>query len=269
MIDESLINKITSGKVIELGHELSPTIPVSPNHPGFKMALLRRHGDMVREDGQSAANEMILMGGHTGTHLDALSHVSFKVKLHGGIDANEAQIGTRFNKLGLETVEPIVTRGVLLDVAEYKSVTTVDPPQAITDKVLEEVVATQSVSINPGDAVLIRSGWSAYWNDSPKYIGNDTGVTGPDESAAKWLSKQGIGYTGHDSMAYEYLPPGSGHALLPVHTHLLVESGIHIIENMDLDELASLKTYEFLFVCLPLKFVGGTGSPVRPIAIIT
>ena len=268
MTDESIIDKIASGKVVELGHELSPTIPVSPNHPGFKMALLRRHGDMVRDDGQSASNEMILMGGHTGTHLDALSHVSFQGKLYGGVDAYEAQIGTRFNKLGLETVEPIVTRGILLDVAGYKNVKTIDPPEAITDKLLEQVAEAQSVSIKPGDAVVIRSGWSAYWNDSSKYIGNETGVPGPDESAAKWLSKQGIGFTGHDSMAYEYLAPGSGHALLPAHTHLLVDSGIHIIENMDMDELASLGVYKFLFVCLPLKFVGGTGSPVRPIAII-
>ena len=224
---------------------------------------------MVRADGQSASNEMILMGGHTGTHLDALSHVSFKGKLHGGVDAYEAQIGTRFNKLGLETVEPIVTRGILLDVAGFKNVNTIDPPEAITDKILDEVAVAQSVTIKSGDAVLIRSGWSAYWDDSPKYIGNDTGVPGPDVSAARWLSKQGVGFTGHDSMAYEYLAPGSGHALLPAHTHLLVESGIHIIENMDLDELATLQEYEFLFVCLPLKFVGGTGSPVRPIAIIT
>ena len=68
---------------------------------------------------------MILMGGHTGTHLDALSHVSFQGKLYGGVDAYEAQIGTRFNKLGLETVEPIVTRGILLDVAGYKNVKTI------------------------------------------------------------------------------------------------------------------------------------------------
>ena len=249
MNDESLIRKVASGEIIELGHELSPTIPVSPNHPGFKMALLRRHGDMVREDGQSASNEMILMGGHTGTHLDALSHVSFKGKLHGGIDAYAAQIGTRFNKLGLETVKPIVTRGILLDVAGYKKVNTINPPEPITDKLLEKVAAAQSINIEPGDAVLIRSGWSAFWNDSSKYIGNESGVPGPDESAAKWLSKQGIGYTGHDSMAYEYLAPGSGHALLPAHTHLLVDSGIRIIENMDLDKLASLKIYEFLFVC--------------------
>ena len=139
MADESIIDKITSGKVVELGHELSATIPVSPNHPGFKMALLRRHGDMVRADGQSASNEMILMGGHTGTHLDALSHVSFKGKLYGDVDAYEAQIGTRFNKLGLETVEPIVTRGVLLDVAGFKNVNTINPPEAITDKILDEV----------------------------------------------------------------------------------------------------------------------------------
>ena len=86
MTDESIIDKIASGKVVELGHELSPTIPVSPNHPGFKMALLRRHGDMVRDDGQSASNEMILMGGHTGPHLVEYWHVDLKGNLYVGLD---------------------------------------------------------------------------------------------------------------------------------------------------------------------------------------
>src|SRR5581483_3266892 len=96
--------KLLSGaRVFDLGHPLDPGMPVSPNHPGYRMALLRRHGDMVRADGGSASNEMIVMGGHTGTHLDALCHVSHAGKLHGGIDAQEAQTGGRFQQLGLET----------------------------------------------------------------------------------------------------------------------------------------------------------------------
>ncbi|MGC1210814.1 MAG: cyclase family protein, partial [Micromonospora sp.] len=71
-------------------------MPCSPNHPGFRMSLIRRHGDMVRPDGGSAANEMIVTGGHVGTHVDALSHVSHDGKLHGGVDAAAAQTGGRF-----------------------------------------------------------------------------------------------------------------------------------------------------------------------------
>src|SRR5688572_6542642 len=80
-------------RVYDLAHVLDPAMPVSPNHPGYRMALLRRHGDMVRADGGSAANELITLGGHTGTHLDALAHVSHQGKLYGGVDASEAQTG--------------------------------------------------------------------------------------------------------------------------------------------------------------------------------
>ncbi len=99
------------------------------------------------------------------------------------------------------------------------------------------------------------------------YLGHDSGVPGPDVSAGEWLAHMGASVTGHDSMAYEHLVPGAGHALLPVHRILLVEHGIHILENVNMEELAANRVYEFLFVCLPLKLAGGTGSPVRPIAV--
>jgi kynurenine formamidase len=252
--------------VYDLAHALEPSMPVSPNHPGYRMALLRRHGDVVRADGGSAANEMIVLGGHTGTHLDALAHVSHDGKLHGGLSAAEAQVGGRFSALGVETVAPIFCRGVLLDVAGCRG----DPLAAgapITADELQRVSTSQRTPIPPGGAVLIRSGWARHWDDPTTYLGHSSGVPGPDASAAEWIATARPCVTGHDSMAYEHLPPGAGHALLPVHRILLVEHGIHIVENLDMERLAADKVYEFLFVCLPLKFVGATGSPVRPIAV--
>ncbi len=250
----------------DLAHALDPAMPVSPNHPGYRMALLRRHGDIVRADGGSASNEMIVLGGHTGTHLDGLAHVSHDGKLHGGASAAEAQIGGRFATLGIETVEPIFCRGVLLDVAGRRG-GPLDAGEPITADELQRVCDFQHTELPPGGAVLIRSGWARHWGQPETYLGHASGVPGPDVSAADWIAQAEPLVTGHDSMAYEHLPPGAGHALLPVHRVLLVGHGIHIIENLDMERLAADKIYEFLFVCLPLKFVGATGSPVRPIAV--
>jgi kynurenine formamidase len=261
------LTRLSTAHVFDLGHAFEQAMPVSPNHPGFRMALVRRHGDMVRADGGSASNEMIVMGGHTGTHLDALCHVSQDGKLYGGIDAHEAQTGGRFQKLGLETIDPIFCPGVLLDVAGYRGVDALPAGEPITADELRAVAARSDIHLPVGGAVLVRSGWARHWNDPGAYLGHDSGVPGPDTSAAEWIASVRPRVTGHDSMAYEHLAPGAGHALLPVHRTLLVEHGVHIIENLDLEALAAEGVREFLFVCLPLKFVGGTGSPVRPIAV--
>jgi kynurenine formamidase len=262
-----LLQLATAARVYDLGHALDPAMPVSPNHPGYRMALLRRHGDMMRTDGGSAANEMIVMGGHTGTHLDALAHVSHDGKLHGGLNAYQMQTGGRFAELGIETVAPIVCAGVLLDVAGHRGVDALPAGEPIGADELRAVARAEGVQLPTSGAVLVRSGWSRHWSHPPTYLGHESGVPGPDVTAAEWIAAARPIVTGHDSMAYEHLPPGAGHALLPVHRVLLVEAGTHIIENVDMEQLAVDRVYQFLFVCLPLKFTGATGSPVRPIAL--
>jgi kynurenine formamidase len=264
----SVLDLASAARVYDLSHPLDPAMPVSPNHPGYRMALLRRHGDMLRADGGSAANEMLMLGGHTGTHLDALAHVSHLGKLHGGVDAQQAQQGGRFKQLGVETVEPLFCRGVLLDVAGCRGVEALPGGESITAEELRAVAHAEGVQLPEAGAVLVRSGWASHWADPPAYLGHASGVPGPDVSAAEWIAAARPRVTGHDSMAYEHLPPGAGHALLPVHHVLLVDHGVHIVENLDLEQLARERVYEFLFVCLPLKFVGATGSPVRPIAVV-
>lgn len=252
-------------RIYDLSHPFDQAMPISPNHPGYRMALLRRHGDVVRADGGSASNEMIVMGGHTGTHLDGLAHVSQAGKLHGGIDAQVTQTGGRFSRLGTETIAPIVGRGVLLDVAAAAALT---GGTAVTAADLERAAERQATDPSDAVAILVRTGWARHWSDPPAYLGHASGVPGVDESGARWIIQRSPRVTGGDSMAFEHIPAGRGHALLPVHRVLLVESGIHIIENLDLEQLAADRRYEFLFVCLPLRFVGATGSPVRPIAIV-
>lgn len=266
---DPLLDAVTAGsiRIFDLGRELFAGMPQSPNHPEFRMALVRRHGDMVRADGGSASNEMIVTGGHVGTHIDALSHVSHDGKLHGGIDAYKASEGGRFSTLGIETVEPFVCRGVLLDIPAATGMVACEAGYEITPDDLE--AASDGVAINPGDVVLVRSGWGQRWPDRTAFIGVETGVPGVGEEGARWLASKKIRAAGADTIAFERLAAGAGHALLPAHRVLLVEHGIHIIETMALEELSAAGAREFLFIVSPLKLVGGTGSPVRPLAVVT
>jgi kynurenine formamidase len=255
-------------RVYDLAQPIEMKMPVSPNHPGFKIALQRRHGDMVRADGGSAANEMMMLGGHTGTHVDALCHVSHQGKLYGGVDAYEAQKGGRFSTHGVETIPLTFCRGVMLDVAGLHGVSCLEPGRAITADDLAAAARRQQVEVRAGDAVLVRSGWPEHWDDPETFLGHAKGVPGPDESAARWLAERKIRVTGAETIAYEWIPAGRGHALLPVHRILLVENGIHIVEAMNLTAIAKDDVSEFLFVLCPLKVVGATGVPVRPVAVV-
>ncbi len=263
-----LLDIVSSGvEVFDLAQPLSAETPSSPNHPGFKMALMRRHGDSVREDGSSAANEMIVTGGHVGTHVDALAHVSYRGHLHGGVSAGEAQAGGRFSDLGVDTIAPMVCRGVLLDVAGLHGTDTLPGGYGITEQDLSAAASKSGVVIEAGDVALIRSGWARHFGNPEAFLGHDTGVPGPTEGAARWLAEKGVRATGAETIAYEQIKPEIGHALLPVHRLLLVESGVHIIEVMNLAPLAETGVGEFLFILAPLNIVGGTGSPVRPLAV--
>ena len=256
-------------KVYDLGRPLEATTPVAPGHPNFRMALLRRHGDVVRDDGSASANELISTSGHTGTHIDGLAHFSRSGRLHGDLDATEAARGGRFKSHGVDTMAPIVCHGVLLDLAAVEGSHALEAGRPITAEDCERACRHHGVEVGPGDAVLFRTGWPVgRYQDEPAYVGWPTGVPGPDESAARWLAQRRAHVAGSDTIAFEWLAPGAGHSRLPVHVILLVENGIHIIEVLDLEELARDGVHEFLFVCSPLKMVGATGSPVRPLALV-
>lgn len=264
---ESLLGSLAGKRFFDLAQPIEAGMPVSPNHPGFKMALQRRHGDMVRGDGGSAANEMMMLGGHTGTHIDALCHVSHCGLLHGGVDAQEAQRGGRFNRHGVEQIPITVARGVLFDIPALRGVDCLEPGEAITAMDIESAARLQGTECREGDVALVRSGWTKHWGSPESFLGHKDGVPGPDESAAAWLLDRKVRMTGGETIAYEWIPAGRGHALLPVHRMFLVEAGVHIIEGMNLQALATEKVYEFLFVVAPIKVVGATGMPVRPFAI--
>ena len=251
--------------VHDLSVSLEAGMPVHPSHPPFSLALQRRHGDVTRSGGMSSANELIVMCGHSGTHLDALGHVSRHGVLCGGRRTEEVQAGGRgLRELGIETVTPVVCRGVLLDVARAEGIDVLPQDYGVTASVAQSVANDQGVEIRSGDAVLVRTGLIQKWNDS-EFLNFADGQPGITLDCAEWLVEKEVFMTGADTMTLEQVVAGTD--ALPVHPFLLVDHGIYILENADLESIAAVGIYEFLYVMTPLKFVGATASPVRPLAI--
>lgn len=267
MLSDALLRSIAGdGKIYDLGQTLVPGMPGSNFHPPYIFSLMVRHGDRVGSDGCGASNELIVLSGHTGTHLDAIGHITENGQVHGGVDGIELeQGGYGLKELGIEVVHPIIARGVLLDVPGYLGVDTLPGGYAITGDTLALVAARQGVEVGPGDVVLIRTGWLKYWSDPVAFRGDQTGEPGPDASAAEWLAAREILATGSDTIAFEMRPVNQ--SALAAHAILIARNGIYIMEMVNCEEIARDQVYTFLFVALPLKIKGATGSPIRPIAI--
>lgn len=237
-------------------------MPHYPLHAPYLYSLSRKHGEYVNPGGSSSASEAIALSTHAGTHIDALCHYSSNGKLHGGVDTGDVQTyANGLERHSVDTIPPIFRRGVLLDIArlERKDVLPVD--FVITPEHLDR--AAEGVVVQAGDVVLLRTGWSRYWDDPGRFI-SEVHSPGPGLEGARWLSARKIFAAGSETAPFESVP----NPLMPVHVHLLVEKGIHIIECLNLEELAASGAREFLFVAAPLKIRGGTGSPIRPIALV-
>ncbi|MEO8283716.1 MAG: cyclase family protein [Pseudarthrobacter sp.] len=268
-MSDKLIDVVAGGlQLVDLGRQLRVGMPQSPNHPQFWHTLPRRHGDTVRADGGSAANDMITTGTHVGTHIDALAHVSQDGKLFGGADAGDSCLGGKYVEHGVHTIAPMIRRGILLDVPGYLGLPDLEGGYEITVADLQGTLKKQGTALESGDVVLIRSGWGKKFAEGAAYVGGASGVPGISEDGATWLASQGIHAAGADTIAFERLAPGGGHAQLPAHRVFLVENGIYIVEALDLEELAAKEIHEFTFVLVPLNIFGATGSPVRPLAVV-
>ena len=257
----------TSARILDLAQPLYPGVPHFPTHPPFALSLTKQHGEVVLANGGSSAAELIALGGHTGTHIDALCHFSCGGKLHGGAELTQSPAGG-VSPYSVDTIAPIVRRGVLLDIAGHLGVEALPETFVIAPEHFDAIVSARGIDVRRGDVVLLRTGWGQYWGDPRRFsTGGQGGAPtspGPEEAGARWLSERGVFAAGSDTLAFERVPSST----MPVHIHLLVESGIHIIENLNLEELGREQIADFLFVAAPLKIRGGTGSPIRPLAMV-
>ena len=262
MNTHELIATLATAEVYDLGQPYFVGIPRHPNHPPYLYSMTKRHGDIVTPGGTSSAAESIALGTHVGTHIDALCHFSCGGVLFGGHDVEGLQSTSGgMRKHGVDQVTPMLRRGVLLDIAGQQRVQALPKEFTITPEMFERAEREQGVQVRAGDVVLIRTGWANYWSDDHLFLRQVE--PGPELAGGKWLSERKVFAAGSDTICFERVPSPE----MPVHVHLLVENGIHIMEALNMEELARDRAYEFLFVAVPMKIRGGTGAPVRPLAI--
>lgn len=241
--------------------------------PPYQMWLTHSPRGNVIADPMSVGKEMnqhvsytgtaVSMYAHMGTHIDALSHFGLDGRIYNGFSA-EQYLGDRgWTRAGVEKLPPIVARGVLIDVAAAKGLNALADNHRITRADLKQALARQKVRLHRGDVVLIRTGRMQRFEQAQAYMVNAPGL-GID--AARFLVESGAMVVGADNLSFEAFPSEVKGDYVPLHTYLLAQQGVPIIELAYLEELARDRVYELVFVGGALKFRGADAAPLRPVA---
>jgi kynurenine formamidase len=255
---------IRTGQIFELGHVLSGSMPFFGTR---RFDLHTKRTVMNAGSNRRGSNEELVVAeiGQVGTQFDAFPHQTIGGSMYNCVPLEEHATRSGFTKLGVQNVGALFTRGVLIDVAALKGVETLPDTYEITPADLQQALERQAQTLQPGDAILIYTGWSRLWGrDNVRYVKTNPGL---GVAAAQWIVKQDPMLIGSDNWSVEVAPNPDPSLNLPTHQIMLVVNGIHLLENMNLGELAAARVHEFALVLQPLKIQGGTGSTVAPIAI--
>jgi kynurenine formamidase len=255
---------IKSGEVIDLAHVLTAAGPLVGTR---RFDVHTKRTFMNTASNRRGSNEELLISemGQVGTQLDGFAHQSIDNSHYNCFKTDDIATRGGFTKLGIQNVPAMITRGVLIDVAALKGVDMLGDTYEITVQDLQQALQKQGVSLQPGDAVIINTGWGKLWGkENVRYLKTCPGI---GVAAAEWLAKQDPMIVGSDNWPVEVGPNPDPLISLPVHQIMLAVYGIHILENMKLDQLSAKKVYEFAFMMQPLKMQGFSGSTVTPIAV--
>ncbi len=267
MKPQSVLNAaklIKTGEVIELAHVLNDKMPFFGTRR-FDMHMKRTF--LNQFSNMRGSNEEIVISeiGQVGTQFDGFAHQTHLNSWYNCFKVDENATRSGFNKLGVHNVGSLITRGVLIDVAGFKGVEMLGDNYEITVADLEGALKKQNVTLQPGDAVIINTGWGKLWaKDNARFVKSCPGI---GVKAAEWLIAKDPMLLGSDNWPVEVAPNPDKQVSLPVHQIALVVNGVHLLENLKLDELAAKGVSEFAFIMQPLKIQGGTGSTVAPIAV--
>lgn len=255
---------IRTGEVIELGQVLSPDMPMFATRQfdvHTKRTVVSPLSNRRRGNEELVVTEL----GQVGTQLDGFAHQAIGESLYNCFTMNEVATRTGFTRLGIQNVGAIITRGVLLDIAALRNGAMLGDTYEITVEDLERALASQRIDLQRGDAVIIHTGWGKLWGrENARYQATNPGI---GVAASLWLARHSPILVGSDTAPVEVNPNPDPQLSLPAHQIMLVVHGIHLLENLKLDELAAKRVYEFTFILQPLKIQGGTGSTVAPVAI--
>lgn len=272
--------------LVRNGKTLSLAIPLSEDGPqlGFvrgrtnperrMIAVHELIGDPASSapadlDGVRFNDDAVSMGLQAATHWDGLAHVSYAGRMWNGVDPAEVdEAGAHL--LGVDRQGPLVSRGVLLDVARATGVDRLDGGLPLTPEHLEAAETMAGVTVEPGDIVLLRTGQMQFLHAGDK-LGYAISTAGPSLQTVEWFHARSVAAVATDNLSFEVYPGEKDGLYLPVHMLHIVEMGLVQGQNFDLEALAADCAadgrYEFMLVAAPEPFVAACGAPVVPVVI--
>ncbi|MCB0192016.1 MAG: cyclase family protein [Anaerolineae bacterium] len=268
---------VQQGQSYDLSHILDEAVPAFPGRSFTQSLRTTAHQiNQRREDagalggwGNNNMNwiiDLVHSTSQVGTHLDGLNHIQIGRRFYNGHTLDDLVENYGTNKLGLETVPQIITRGLLIDVAAWRGVDRLEPGYVITVADVEGVLTKHDLTVSRGDALLFHTGWGNLWmQDNATYL---SGEPGPGMELALWLVEQGVAVSGCDTWSYGPVPPEEPSQPFVVPQTLNVKHGLFIVENLFTTELARDGMVEFMFVLTHAKLRGATGAWVAPVAVI-
>ncbi len=271
-----VLSRIQSGKTYDLSVEFYVGMPSyyflgQPRYQIWNVhtpqgTLVDDPNGLGKEKNQlvSYSGSAISMYVHTGTHIDALSHFGLNGKIYNGFETAE-HLGDRgWRKAGVEQYPPIIARGVLLDIAALKGVEVLPESYGITVQDLKDAAQAQGVALEGGDVVMVRTGRMRWFHDNDRYLHNTPGLT---RESANYLADQGAIVIGVDNISTDVWPGQEKDNWIPVHSAMLSQRGVPIMQNVNLEQLAADRVHQFAWIGAPLKLRGADGAPMRPIAL--
>jgi kynurenine formamidase len=266
---------VREGRVFDLGRILDANVPHFPGRFWQQTLVSNAHLNNSRRPegtdggwGKNQVNWLIELATGTfqiGTQLDGLNHLQIGDRFYNGWRACEIVEDWGTSKLGIETVPPIITRGVLVDVPAYRGVELLRAGQVIGVHELERILEAQGTPVGPGDAVLFHTGWGGLWNEHEAFSGGEPGI---GMAVANWLVDRRVALTGADTWSYGAVPGEDPERPFLVPQTLNVKHGVFIMENLATEVLANAGVYEFLFCLTHHKTRGSTGAVIAPAAVI-
>lgn len=224
-------------------------------------------------DRQGGALEWIgmMFHGFSVTHLDALGHIFWDRQMYNGVSSNKVSaVAGAVEHAVTEVRNGVMTRGVLVDAARSRGVDWLEPGESVTGAEVDSILKEQGVDLEPGDALLLRTGYGRRKLEQGPDDVTARGRAGWQASCLPLFHRESVSLIGADT-AQDVIPSGYDRVRIPIHSVGIVAMGLFLLDNCNLEELAAkcelAARWTFLLQFAPLRFVGATGSPVNPIAV--
>ena len=259
--------------LIQNGKVYSLAIPTTPDTPAWTGRTYQMLTDRILINGESTYGLNKLQGFDDfaciwlgiGTQIDGFAHVAVDGRHYHGLPSSEVITPRGAKRYGVEQIEPVVGRGVLLDMTLINDGQALAAGHPVNAEQLKKVAAREQVTIESGDIVLLHTGWLPVASEDPqRFMKTEPGLS---LDGAKYLAGRGVVAIGADNHSLEVYPAEGEGDFLPVHGYLLVNEGIHILENIVTEELVADRAYTFFFVLAPPRLSGAVQTPVHPVAI--